>query len=274
MPENPSVDVEMEFDHDAEPQILLNTEPKPSLNAWKHGAYSNLGLLPGEDRGEYARFLEEVFLEWAPSGPTETDTVVSLANCLWRKSRLWIYAKAANARRCYFLVFQGRESLLWDLDDAQRGAAGQFAMVHFHHRGRQRVLDEMTTPYVLEMLKWAESRQNGDKKSEEKSDKKGEEKNDKKSKERSAGNTAKESEGNRNQNSEEKSKDKSGKTSEVKSEEETKRSDAELLEMAKLGDQMTPETLLEEIKLGDRIDARIDRLVKRLLHLKAAKQMI
>jgi hypothetical protein len=37
---------------------------------------------------------------------------------------------------------------------------------------------------------------------------------------------------------------------------------------------MTPETLMEEIELGDRLDARIDRLVKRLLHLKAAKQMI
>ena len=46
------------------------------------------------------------------------------------------------------------------------------------------------------------------------------------------------------------------------------------MELAKLGEQMTPETLLEEIELGDRLDARIDRLVKRLLHLKTAKQMI
>jgi hypothetical protein len=57
---------------------------------------------PGEDRDEYARFLQEVFLEWAPCDPTENDTVVSM----WRKSRLCIYAKAAQARKLYHLFFR------------------------------------------------------------------------------------------------------------------------------------------------------------------------
>jgi hypothetical protein len=44
MPKKRSVDAETQSsaDDDGETQILLNTETKPSLNAWKHGAYSNL----------------------------------------------------------------------------------------------------------------------------------------------------------------------------------------------------------------------------------------
>jgi hypothetical protein len=46
------------------------------------------------------------------------------------------------------------------------------------------------------------------------------------------------------------------------------------LELAQLCDQITPETLIEEIELANRLDARIDRLLKRLWQLKAAKQML
>lgn len=44
-------------------------------------------------------------------------------------------------------------------------------------------------------------------------------------------------------------------------------------QLAKLGEQITPEKLIEEIELADRLDARIDRLLKRLFQLKTAKQM-
>jgi hypothetical protein len=44
--------------------------------------------------------------------------------------------------------------------------------------------------------------------------------------------------------------------------------------LASLGEQITAETLIEEIELNDRLDARIDRLLKRLFQFKAAKQMI
>jgi hypothetical protein len=46
------------------------------------------------------------------------------------------------------------------------------------------------------------------------------------------------------------------------------------LELAQLCEQITPETLIEEIELHGRLDARVDRLLKRLFQLKAAKQMI
>ena len=44
--------------------------------------------------------------------------------------------------------------------------------------------------------------------------------------------------------------------------------------LAALGEQITVETLINEIELNDRLDARIDRLLKRLFQVKAAKQMI
>src|SRR6266487_1500871 len=44
--------------------------------------------------------------------------------------------------------------------------------------------------------------------------------------------------------------------------------------LAKLGEQITPEKLIEEIELAGRLDARIDRLLKRLFQPKAAKQML
>ena len=155
MPKKRSMDAETQSspEDDGETQITLNTETKPSLNAWKHGAYSNLGLLPGENRSEYMRFLDDLFAEWAPRGPTETDTVVSLAKCMWRKSRLVIYAKAARARRLYYLHFEGRESLLWTLEDATKAAVERFAMVHYFHRASQREMEKAALPYVVEMMK-------------------------------------------------------------------------------------------------------------------------
>src|SRR5438876_907290 len=46
------------------------------------------------------------------------------------------------------------------------------------------------------------------------------------------------------------------------------------LELANLGEQITVERLDQEIELNSRLDARIDRLLKRLFQVKAAKQMI
>src|SRR5438876_10524053 len=67
-------------------------------NAWKHGGHSNLGVLPGEDPEEFDRHHQSLIGEFKPSGPTECDIVLSLAKCMWRKSRLGFYAQAAAAR--------------------------------------------------------------------------------------------------------------------------------------------------------------------------------
>jgi hypothetical protein len=67
-----------------------------ALNAWKHGGYSNLGVLPGEDPKEFDDFHQALIEEWEPSGSTECDTVLSLAKSMWRKGRLNIYLRGRS----------------------------------------------------------------------------------------------------------------------------------------------------------------------------------
>jgi hypothetical protein len=82
-------------------RILAMTKGPRPLNAWKHGGYSNLGVLPGEDPKEFDDFHRSLIEEWQPSGATECDAVLSLAKCIWRKSRMNIYRQAAAARKTF-----------------------------------------------------------------------------------------------------------------------------------------------------------------------------
>jgi hypothetical protein len=158
-------------------------------NAWKHGGYSNLGVLPGESAQVFKRLHQSLIDELEPSGPTEYDAVLSLAKSMWRKSRLAIYAQIAEP---------GTKA---DFVDPLQPAFDAFAAV----------LKDDPRPTPPEWLAMA--------------------------KDLSADRDQK-------------------------------------LQLAKLGEQITPEKLIEEIELAGRLDARIDRLLKRLFQLKAAKQMV
>ena len=58
------------------------------LNAVKHGAFSSMAILPGEDQDEYMALFESFCNEWNPEGPTELDAIHTLTNCVWRKRRI------------------------------------------------------------------------------------------------------------------------------------------------------------------------------------------
>jgi hypothetical protein len=58
------------------------------LNAIKHGVFSSMAILPGEDLDEYGALLEAFSSEWSPEGPTEVDAVYTLTNCVWGKRRI------------------------------------------------------------------------------------------------------------------------------------------------------------------------------------------
>lgn len=58
------------------------------MNALTHGVYSRVTVLPGEDPAEYEKLRKEVFEEWSPSGITEQTTVMSLVNLMWLVRRL------------------------------------------------------------------------------------------------------------------------------------------------------------------------------------------
>jgi hypothetical protein len=60
----------------------------PFLRAVKHGAFAKTAILPGEDRREFEELHSALIEEWAPVGPTEEDAVLSIAKGAWRKRRL------------------------------------------------------------------------------------------------------------------------------------------------------------------------------------------
>jgi hypothetical protein len=57
-------------------------------NALKHGVFTLVAMLPGEDPKLFATLHAGLIQEWSPDGPTEKDAVLSLAKALWRKARV------------------------------------------------------------------------------------------------------------------------------------------------------------------------------------------
>ncbi len=66
--------------------------------ALKHGAYTSLGLLPGENRTEFEKLLQELIAEFTPRGPSENEIVASIARYTWRKKNLSTIRSATFAR--------------------------------------------------------------------------------------------------------------------------------------------------------------------------------
>ena len=70
------------------PKLNLEDTIRKRLNALKHGVFSPITILPGEDPREFSALHSETVKEWAPIGPTEEDAVLSIAKGIWRKRRL------------------------------------------------------------------------------------------------------------------------------------------------------------------------------------------
>jgi hypothetical protein len=62
-------------------------------NALKHGAFSDMVILPEEDPNELKELLAALIDEWDPQGPTEIDKVESIARGMWRKRRFSRYVR-------------------------------------------------------------------------------------------------------------------------------------------------------------------------------------
>jgi hypothetical protein len=81
-------------------------EPEPTKTkqtvqvppALKHGGYSGMTLLPGENATAFKKLHAELIAEWNPTGPLEDDIVASLARLIWRKQNLSTYRKADAAK--------------------------------------------------------------------------------------------------------------------------------------------------------------------------------
>jgi hypothetical protein len=57
-------------------------------NAIKHGVYSHITILPGENPKEFLGLYLSLLKEWAPRGATEEEAVLSIAIAMWRKRRI------------------------------------------------------------------------------------------------------------------------------------------------------------------------------------------
>src|SRR5437588_1996895 len=62
--------------------------PRKQPNALKHGVYTQVAILPGEDPRAFAALHSELVKEWTPCGPTEEDAVLTIAKGIWRKARI------------------------------------------------------------------------------------------------------------------------------------------------------------------------------------------
>jgi hypothetical protein len=72
--------------------------------AIKHGGYSGMSLLPGEDPAEFKKLHEELVTEYAPTGPHEHEIVETMTRLMWRKRCLWNYGLAEFARQRYSAI--------------------------------------------------------------------------------------------------------------------------------------------------------------------------
>jgi hypothetical protein len=61
------------------------TKVPPAL---KHGAYSKVTLLPGEDRAAFEELHRGLVAEFAPHGRMEEETVATIAHVMWRRRNL------------------------------------------------------------------------------------------------------------------------------------------------------------------------------------------
>jgi hypothetical protein len=67
--------------------------------ALKHAGYCAMGVLPGENKGEFEKLHRDLIDEFKPNGAYENDIVATMAHLLWRKQNLETFRIAERARQ-------------------------------------------------------------------------------------------------------------------------------------------------------------------------------
>jgi hypothetical protein len=73
--------------------------------ALKHGVYSGLGLLPGEDPDAFEKFRCEIFAEYNFTGRSEEAIGDNLVRCMWRGENLSTYRLAEYVKEKYSHIY-------------------------------------------------------------------------------------------------------------------------------------------------------------------------
>jgi hypothetical protein len=66
---------------------IVHNEKVKRPNAIKHGVYTDIAILYGEDRDEFNDLFSSLHAEWVPIGASEEEAVLSIAKAIWRKRR-------------------------------------------------------------------------------------------------------------------------------------------------------------------------------------------
>lgn len=82
-------------------ESYYNPRSEKFPHALKHGAFSALSILPGEDPNEFIELYQSIAAELLPDGPIEKDAVKTIAFSIWRASHLTIFRRAEWARAKY-----------------------------------------------------------------------------------------------------------------------------------------------------------------------------
>jgi hypothetical protein len=73
--------------------------------ALRHGVYSGMALLPGEDPVAFQKFRDEILAEYQPVGRSEEDIVTNMADLMWRRQNLIMYRIAEYARKKHSSIY-------------------------------------------------------------------------------------------------------------------------------------------------------------------------
>jgi hypothetical protein len=72
--------------------------------ALKHGGYSVIGLLPGEDAAAFEQLHRELRATYCPDGPLEEHAIATIGNLRWRRQNLGSIRRAEAARKRYLAI--------------------------------------------------------------------------------------------------------------------------------------------------------------------------
>jgi hypothetical protein len=67
-------------------------------SALKHGAFSEILILPGEDPQEFEKLKNALFAEYKPSGISEERVMMAIARAFWQERRLVLFQQLQHAR--------------------------------------------------------------------------------------------------------------------------------------------------------------------------------
>jgi hypothetical protein len=99
-------------------------------NALKHGVFSKILFLPGEDPQEYEKLKAALFAEYKPSGVSEERIMTAIANTFWQEERseLYEYVQVLRARKSGSGGVAGKEFIDCSVVFAEQRAAYRRAL--------------------------------------------------------------------------------------------------------------------------------------------------